>query len=356
MLCERIMKQLKAINLFLILVVTVVVLFQSSLRAQENMAQSITVAPMFSFYHFDEDRDLDNTGRLNLSTGYNITAHWAAEYQFGYTFTDNIQEDTVNVLWNYADILYHYRPDRRWVPYALVGVGLTSEIGDVDNHTRVNWDYGIGMKFFLSDLMAIRSDVRGYYEPQDHYTDYAFNLGFHFQIGGASGMKHVSFDDRYCRDIPAEYLVDEWGCPVYHEQETRVDLDVRFAHNSAVISADNYDQLNKLGEFLQRNPSVHVLLEAHSDRYELPPANDPNKNDPTEFQYVLAEERGEAVRRYLVNEYNLHEVGIDILNEGSFFPVSREEAPSERAENRRVDTSVSVTEKLPQMKPGMTQG
>lgn len=137
----------------------------------ENQAGTFTLDPFTGLYVFDGGQHMDSGPYYGLRGGYNFTSHLAAEAMFGYVTTESIREgDKFVGVYRYGlDALYHFNPEGNFVPYVLVGFAGTQTDGPSDAPPRGGRgmiDYGVGVKYFISDTVALRGDVR-----QDQFAE-----------------------------------------------------------------------------------------------------------------------------------------------------------------------------------------
>jgi OOP family OmpA-OmpF porin len=138
-----------------------------------NQAGTFTLDPFTGIYTFDrEQQKLDARSYYGLRAGYNFTKELGLEGMFGYVPTETVSmapiDRDVQVYRYGLDALYHFNPDGNLVPYVLVGLGVTqTDNGSkgMPDHGRGMFDYGVGLKYFLSETVALRGDIK-----QDLYT------------------------------------------------------------------------------------------------------------------------------------------------------------------------------------------
>ncbi|HEY6007808.1 MAG TPA: OmpA family protein, partial [Geobacteraceae bacterium] len=66
----------------------------------------------------------------------------------------------VNVINYRLDGLYHFTPESRFVPFLAAGVGGTNNTSGLEKHNKALVEYGLGAKYFVSENVALRGDVR----------------------------------------------------------------------------------------------------------------------------------------------------------------------------------------------------
>ncbi|GGW55846.1 OmpA family protein [Alishewanella tabrizica] len=145
-----------------------------------------------------------------------------------------------------------------------------------------------------------------------------------------------------CPNTPATHKVDADGCTIYTEKVDRVgdvDIEVRFAFDSAVVSADGQTEVNQLAAFMKRFPESVVVVEGHAS----------NVGSPA-YNMRLSERRAKAIADLLVAQ------GIDssrITSQG--FGVTRlrvqGNTSAAHAANQRIEAKVTATIKEPVLQP-----
>ena len=134
------------------------------------------------------------------------------------------------------DVLYHFRPGEKLVPYLAVGGGgmfLKPDHGDTDEDFMV--DYGLGLKYFVTTDIALRADVRHIFDinyndtsgTPDYYNNLSYTGGVSFQFGGtkktpqsedSDGDGVIDLFDR-CPGTPLGVPVDGFGCPADEDHD-----------------------------------------------------------------------------------------------------------------------------------------
>ena len=105
--------------------------------------------------------------------------------------------------------------------------------------------------------------------------------------------------------------------------------DVLFATNKADLKSSGLVNINKLAQFLQENPDRKVIVEGYTD-----------SKGSASYNQSLSERRANAVRTALVR------AGVDpsrivAQGYGKEFPVADNTSNSGRAQNRRVEVTIS---------------
>lgn len=159
----------------------------------ENLPGAISVTLSEAYYHFDNQRDMENhTGMPNIALAYNVDAHWALEAGIGVLNAkrdDDANQDpdaSVHGMLYTVDAIYRFMPERRFEPYVIWGIGVLGlkPNGD-DNVQQGNFNAGVGAQYFVYPLIALRLEVRDILMTTGSgMNDYMVNAGVSFVLGG----------------------------------------------------------------------------------------------------------------------------------------------------------------------------
>lgn len=150
---------------------------------------SFSVTPLIGGYIFDGGTYLDPTLVLGVRAGYNFTKSIGIEALYDYaTPTDGKFGPLTDISMHRfgGQGLYHFFPDSVLVPYLAAGYsGVHFKGTGISNKTHGSFDYGVGAKYFITDAIAVRGDVRHilYGYNSGTYNDVEFSLGAYFQFG-----------------------------------------------------------------------------------------------------------------------------------------------------------------------------
>ncbi len=164
--------------------------FSATAHSESSIKQgAVSVSPFGGYTFFDRDSDLKSRPTGGLRLGYNITENTAIEGSGAYTDTkyDNGNGST-NVYRYGGELLYHFIPQTRFVPFLAAGLGgITYEgregVANADR-TDVMLTAGGGVKLFLADRFALRADGRNIFSFNDSLNHQEVTAGLDFQFGG----------------------------------------------------------------------------------------------------------------------------------------------------------------------------
>jgi len=326
----------------------------------EITAGSYTLSPHIGGYIFDDDQDLDDGLVIGIGLGYNYTERIGVEAVFDHIDTED--EDTGRD--NDASIfridgLYHFMPDKQLVPYVAAGLGAINTDG-----THGLFNYGAGLKYSLSEELALRGDIRHLIDFHDTNNNLAYTIGLTYLFGGKekappkpkdSDSDGVYDDMDICPDTPAgapvdskgcpldsdgdgvyDYMdkcpgtlagvkVDTNGCPILVKEKVSIQLNLEFDTDKALIRPVYHEQMEKVADFLKQYPETTAVIEGHTDNV-----------GATEYNLVLSTKRADAVRKYLIDKFDIVPQRLAAKGYGESAPIADNNTKEGRQQNRRV--------------------
>lgn len=205
----------------------------------EMRAGSIELNPFVGAYIFENnltagDKPIKDGVYFGGRLAYFFTKNIGAELSFGYTPTEIEWADRFFDLYSIRlEGVYNFMTCRV-VPFMTLGGGLTlAEAESWGIEEGMDLAYGGGLKYFLTDNVSLRADVRHVFyfedniEPSsDMFNNIEFVLGFSYLYGGE--VEDVDRDGvSNCSDLCAETSpgvpVDYRGCPTDSDFDGIVD-------------------------------------------------------------------------------------------------------------------------------------
>lgn len=128
--------------------------------------KSIGLTPLVGGYFFASEQSLNATPVYGLKLSYDnignsIVDSLGIEATVNYFSTKSkTSSEKASGLILRADAIYSIAPRNKWVPFLALGVGglQIDNNGEKDNSPFLN--YGLGIKYFLEDYLALRVDAR----------------------------------------------------------------------------------------------------------------------------------------------------------------------------------------------------
>ena len=324
----------------------------------EIKADAFALTPFIGGYLFEGDQNLKHRPTYGLGFGYAFDKNWGGEAVFNYVDTDyDTGSGDMDVYLYRLDGLYHFHPFEKLIPYVAAGIGgitFDAEKGCSDTDPILN--YGAGVKYFLTDTVALRGDVRHIIGLDDTENNLAYTVGLTICFGGEKQMiasprtdsdgDGVDDDMDKCPRTPAGVSVDGVGCPLdsdgdgvpdYLDQCPRtpkgatvnevgcwVCKGVEFDFDKWDIKPQYYPNLDEAVKCMEQHSSIHVEIQGHTDNI-----------GTEEYNQRLSEKRAKAVMDYFVKE-GITQERLSAVGYGLSRPVATNETPEGRAMNRRV--------------------
>lgn len=351
----------------------------------EVKAGSFSITPFVGGYFFENNQDLKDSAIVGLRAGYNFTENLGLEAFASFLTTeinDVSSEPWMDVAGYGIEGLYHFFPDSRIVPFLALGIGGThyNDTAVTSSEDKLTVDYGAGVKFFLTENIALRADVRHVMPLDNNYNDFLCMVGINFAFGGRGkeiveakveeppapviivDMDKDSVPDNLdkCPGTPAGVAVDKDGCPLDTDKDgvydyidkcpgTPVDvvvdkdgcfqtvvitLNVEFDTAKANIKDKYYDEVKKVADFMKQYPWTNVVIEGHTD----------NVGDKISNKQ-LSENRAGNVRKLLIEKFGLEESRITSAGYGPNNPIATNDSEEGRQKNRRVQAFIETVKK-----------
>ena len=372
-------------KIFMLTVVILLMVVVTAAQA-EVKAGSVSFTPFAGYYFFEGNQDLKNSPTFGLRAGYNFTKNFGIEGFGSYTQTQ-IQDTRYWEPWQDIQTygiegLYHFMPEGRLVPFIAIGVGgifygkgytyRNSSYGDYFEQSQYSVDYGAGVKFFLTDNIALRADVRHVLplnstknNPDYLHNDFLATFGINFAFSGekkavvapkveepiapvapaapvpapAAPVKVVLDSDNdgvpdnldKCPNTPAGVAVDKNGCV---PKKISIAIHIEFDTAKSVIKKKYHNTIKKLADFIKEYPDANVVIEGHTDNVDI--HHEPERN------VRLSKARANSVRQYLIDNFAINSSRITAVGYGPNRPIASNKTKKGRQKNRRSEIKAIV--------------
>ncbi|KUG21729.1 light-harvesting lhii, alpha subunit b / histone protein [hydrocarbon metagenome] len=182
---------------FFVMTIVFVMLFGAAAARAEVNAGSYTFTPSTGGYFFEGNEGRVNSYAVGFRAGHNFTENISVEGHFHYVPTeirDVPNEPWQNVYVYGFDGLYHFFPNKNFVPFLALGIGaIHYGYPEAYREDKIVVDYGGGLKYFLpaklasiffASNVALRADIRHILPFKDRYNNWLCTLGVEFSFGG----------------------------------------------------------------------------------------------------------------------------------------------------------------------------
>lgn len=254
-----------------------------------------------SYDKTNHTRSNDGTGNQKIKGD---TGSLTAQYHFGQAGVDSLR------------------------PYVEGGFGHQSRTNVLaDGHSGRDQTtqaiIGTGVKYYFTNNLYARAGVEADYGIDNGKWDYSALVGLGVNFGGNAGAAAPA-----PTPAPAPEPVPEPEAPV--AQVVRVELDVKFDFDKAVVKPNSYGDVQNLADFMKQYPATNVEVAGHTDSV-----------GPDAYNQKLSQRRADAVKKVLAND-GVESNRITAVGYGESRPVADNATEAGRAVNRRVEASVEA--------------
>jgi OOP family OmpA-OmpF porin len=106
-------------------------------------------------------------------------------------------------------------------------------------------------------------------------------------------------------------------------------LKVEFASDSADIAQQYYDEVNSVGEYMNKYPTTTAVIEGHTDNV-----------GGHDYNMKLSQRRAENVVKYLVEKFGIDRSRLTAKGYGSTRRIAYNNTPEGRQKNRRINAII----------------
>jgi OOP family OmpA-OmpF porin len=338
----------------------------SATAAEVQSDAGFSITPRMGYFSPGSDRELDDNPFAGIGIGYRFGTNWEVEASYldanldedGRTFGDADMEGYhVDAIYNFTNTAVQ--------PYLSIGYGeLEYDYGNAEELEEEPFNIGVGVKWFMNQDWAIRSEIRGY---DDSDTDLAISVGLHRLFGQTPPPPPDSDGDGVrddldqcpgtprgvqvdavgcpldgdgdgvpdyldqCPDTKPGYRVDEKGCYVELQENVRIELNVEFAHDSDVVEEQFKSEIARVAAFLREYHGTTADIEGHTDN-----------TGTAEYNMGLSQRRAQSVVDVLVKDFDIDPARVEVEAFGQTRPIADNSTEEGRARNRRVVSEIEA--------------
>ncbi|KAF7772449.1 OmpA-OmpF porin, OOP family [Pseudoalteromonas citrea] len=292
--------------------------------------------------------DVDNSTGWGAELGYRFNDYWSARLEyadmdFDLSGTGSGSQDGERYG---IDGLYHFDGGPF---YGLFGL---KSVEAFESNTFAN--IGAGYRHHFSDNLFVNAETSIYQGLERSYIDVGAKLGINYFFGTTKTVakaepaptpapvarakdsdKDGVLDTRdKCANTPMADAVDTYGCTKYVEKDATVKLLVRFPHNNSAVSSDYLSDIEDVVTFLQQHNDASVVLEGHASIV-----------GEAKYNQWLSKKRADKVAKQLISK-GIDAQRISTVGYGEERLLNTANTLAAHAENRRVEASIAVTERV----------
>lgn len=306
------------------------------LGADNNVKFEIT--PTLNYNYFEGNLDMDNRYAPGVRLGYHFDDFWLDQLELGLEHYSDVKYTnstlTTDITRTYLSAIKGIDLGEKFYFYGLAGGGYEDlSKGAFDNKSGGFGHYGAGLKFRLSDSLALRLETRDQISFHNANHSWVSTLGISFGFGTkrekvvAEQVKEVAIEPRVAAPVqsqcPAEpregAMLDENGC------EKTISFEGHFGFDKVDINPAFEEKIKEIAQILDENARYDTILEGHTDNI-----------GSRAYNQKLSERRAESVAKEL-EKFGVDKDRIQTVGYGQDKPRSSNDTKEGRADNRRVD-------------------
>ncbi len=334
--------------------IVVASVFLLPLTVHSEIKEGSTEVGIFGGYNWFEDhQNLKDHSEFGGRIGYNFTRNLGLEAVVerinsrvdNRSLTDADEGrflspvDDVDLTFYHLDAVYHFIPDGKFNPFAVVGFGAAHYSPEISTGDMAALNVGVGAKYWLAEHIAIRADFRDYMVTeffQETYHNIGATVGISFAFGGKSTPAPVAAVRHEPKTTPT-IVAKKKAVILASEPEVDKKVLLETAEPKIIILAFedvnfDFDKSTLTPEakmIMKRN----ILLLKENPRAEIRVAGYTSAAGTEEYNQKLSERRAEAVRSYLVDEGIVDADRLSTIGYGEDDPASYEAAPKKLYSN-----------------------
>jgi len=305
-------------------------------------AESFSLSPYVGGYSFLGREHLETGPVFGLRAGYNFTKNFGTEAVFDFARAHHSDGAPGHVdAYNYhLDALYHFMPAGPVVPYLAAGYGGQTRENDLEV-TYGAFNYGGGIKYFVTDGLAVRGDVRGLYMHHDEasFHNVEYTVGVDFMFGGVKPKAAAAAQPE---SAPAEAPLE----PIPAQEPTPghfkycITLHGEFDIDRALIRPEYVPEIERVSDFMKKYPSTTAVIEGHTDNV-----------GNADYNLELSQRRAESVVNYLVEKLGIERSRLQAKGYGLTRPIADNSTDEGRQKNRRMEAIIDCAFDVREVQP-----
>jgi len=295
---------------------------------------TFSISGMLGGYTFDGKQHLETRPVIGVRGGYNFTKYFGVEALFDFVPTESTRAGLGDAQAYHfgGDLLLHLLPDNKLVPFLAAGYGgITLDRDKQETITRGVFDYGAGVKYFMTDNLALRGDFRHLVFRDDKTLfNYEYTVGITYQFGERqAAVTPVTQPEPEAAPPEAPLEPVPITEPTPEKMKYCVNLAIEFDINKADIRPQYHDEVARVGDFMKKYPTTTAVIEGYTDEV----GSDENN-------MKLSQRRAESVVNYLVEKFEIERSRLSAKGYGKTKPIADNSTEAGRQKNRRINAII----------------
>ncbi|MBS4406543.1 OmpA family protein [Campylobacter vulpis] len=286
----------------------------SALFAADNSVK-FELTPTFSFNKFEGNLDLDDRAAPGVRLGYHFDDFWLDQLELGLEHYSNVKysnTDRTNLTKVFLSAIKGIDVGEKFYFYGLAGGGYERFSNEqFDNESGGFGHYGAGMKYKLTDSLALRLETRDQINFHEANHNWVTTFGVSFGFGGSKNSSTMNTQ----KSSPEETSL---------EGKT-ISLEGHFDFDKTTINPAFESKIQNIAKVLEENEKYNTILEGHTDN-----------TGSRAYNQKLSERRAQRVANELM-KFGVDKKRIEVRGYGQDRPRSSNDTKEGRADNRRVE-------------------
>ena len=319
------------------------IVFASTAAAGGIRPDSFTLSGIVGGYCFDGKQHQETRPVIGLRGGYNFNKYFGFEALFDFVPMESTRADIGDAdAYRYGgDLLLHLLPDNNLVPYLAAGYGgITIDRENQHTFTKGIFDYGVGIKYFLTDDLALRGDFRHLvFRDTETLFNYEYTVGIAYQFGGKKPVlvpAAVPVAQPLPVPVPEAAPVPEpvlepvpAAEPTPERMKYCISLNIEYDIDKADIRPQYNDEVAKVGDFMKKYPTTTAVIEGYTDEV-----------GSDEHNMQLSQRRAESVVKSLEEHFGIDPSRLSAKGYGKTRPTADNATDAGKQKNRRIDAII----------------
>ncbi len=301
-------------------------------------ANKIEITPTFNYTIPEGNLDFKKYNGAGIRFGYHYDNFWLDQTELGMEYNNNARYNTdkqkmkTDVFRFYTNAIKGIELTEEMYLYGLLGIGYEYlDHRAYENKNSAFAQYGGGLKFALSENLALRIETRDQIKFNDMEHNLISTIGLSFYFGDNTQKMPQAIATKMLekQDVNENYKeskTEHTSC------EKIISLEGYFGFDQIDINPEFEQKILEVSKVLLENPQYYTILEGHTDNVGTKAYN--NK---------LSLDRADAVAKQL-KKAGVSNDRIKIKGYGYDKPAASNETEEGRMKNRRVEAKIFIKE------------